>query len=328
MPPVNLTSGTSIGFFTPGAAVTFALQSTTGISRAEITLICPRYPGLHQNTYVWTPGQVNAFTVVMPANTEVTAATTLSGILVATTVTDGISSVASSANYIESKTGGASLDFQMASDYVIVAALPAYTNTAGSLLGNANGAITSAMADGVTPAVGDTFILPPGIAGAAVDVGIYVITAVGAAGAKFSAVQANSWQQGSVIPNKAEVLIAKGTVFAGTTWVVTNTGTTNAVGVASFTLYPRAVFQSITLSASGNRAITNVPILSATQSFVVCDKTASGGTVTSTIRYETAAAPTPGALGTVTTTVQASVAAGTANTADQSVLTVGIFNQV
>jgi hypothetical protein len=328
LPAVNLISGTSIGLFTPGATVTFALQSTTGIARAEYTLICPRYPGLHQNTFVWTPGQVNAFTVVMPANTEVSSASTLSGILVAVTVSDGVSGIASAANYIESKTGGDSIDFQMAADYVIVAALPAYTNTAGSLLGNANGAITSTMADGVTPAVGDTFLLPPGIAGAAVDVGLYVITAVGAAGAKFSAVQASSWQQSAIIPNKAEILIARGTVFAGTTWVVTNTGSTNAVGTASFTLYPRAVFQSVTLSASGNRAITNVPILSATQSLVVCDKTASGGTVTSTIRYETAAAPTPGALGTATTTVQASVAAGTANTADQSVLTVGIFNQV
>jgi len=327
LPAVNLTSGTSIGLFTPGATVTFALQSTTGIARAEYTLICPRYPGLHQNTFIWTPGQVNAWPVVMPANTEVSSATTLSGILVAVTISDGVSAIASSYNYIESK-GGSLLDFQTSADYVMVAALPAYTNVSGTLTGNANGAITSTMADGVTPAVGDTFLLPPGIAGSAVDAGLYVITAVGAAGAKFIAVQASAWAQGNTIPNKSEILVAKGTVFALTTWVVTNTGTTNTVGVTSFTIYPRTVIQSTTLTASGNKVLANVPILSATQSLVLVDRTASGGTVTATIMYNTAAAPTPGALGTATTTVQASVAAGTANTADQSVVTVGIFNQV
>lgn len=327
LPAVNLTSGTSIGLFTPGATVTFALQSTTGVARAEYTLICPRYPGLHQNTFVWTQGQVNAFQVVMPANAEVSSATTLSGILVAVTISDGVSSVASSYNYIESK-GTNAIDFQIGADYVMVAALPAYTNVSGTLTGNANGAITSAMADGVTPAIGQTFLLPNGIAAAAADAGLYVITAVGAAGALFVAVRASAWQSATYIPNKAEVLIAQGTVFALSTWVVTNTGTTNAVGVASFTFYPRTVVQSVTLGAGGNVAITNVPILSATKSSVLASKTASGGTVTLTIRYETAAAPTPGALGTATTTVQASVAAGTANTADQSVLTVTISNQV
>lgn len=325
--PVNLTSGTDIGLFTPGATVVFALQSTAGIARAEYTLICPRYPGLHQNTGVWTTGQVNAFTVVMPANTEVSSPSTLSGILVAVTISDGVSSVASAYNYIESK-GSAAGGAGLFADYVMVAALPAYTNVSGTLTGNANGAITSAMADGVTPAVGQTFLLPPGIAAAAVDAGIYVITAVGAAGAVFTAVRASSWQQGAFISDKAAINILGGSVFGESTWVNTLSGTTNAVGVASFTLYPRTVIQSVTLGAGGNVAITNVPILSATKTLVVADKTASGGTVTLTIRYETAAAPTPGALGTATTTVQASVAAGTVNTADQSVLTVGIFNQV
>lgn len=328
LPAVNLTSGTSIGLFTPGAQVTFALQSTTGIARAEYTLICPRYPGLHQNTFIWTQGQVNAFQVTMPANTEVSSATTMSGILVAVTISDGVSSIASSYNYIESKASGAGADYQYAADYVIVAALPAYTNVSGTLTGNANGAITSTMADGVTPAIGDTFLLPPGIAGAAVDAGIYVITTVGAAGAKFVAVQATGWTQGQVIANKAEVLIAKGTVFAGTTWVNTLTGIANAIGTASFTFYPRTVNLSVTLSASGNFVIATVPLLSATLTNVIPVRKTVAGTTTLTVMYNMAAALTPGNLGTATTTVQASVAAGTANTADQSVLEVSILNQV
>lgn len=328
LPAVNLTPFSSIGQFTPGATVTFALQSTQGIASATYTFNCPRYPGLHQLSFDWKAGMVNAFSVVMPANTEVSNPNTQAGILVGVTISDGVSSIASSYNYLQSKAIGAGADFQYAADYVVVAALPAYTAASGVLTGNANGAITSAMADGVTPAVGDTFLLPPGIAAAATDVGLYVITAVGSGSAVFTAVRATGWSVGQIIPVKAEILIDRGTVFAKTTWVNTLTGTTNTVGTASFTLYPRAVNLSVTLTASGNIAIASVPLLSATGTNVIPVRKTVGGTVTSTIMYNMAAALTPGALGTATTTVQASVAAGTANTADQSVLEVTILNQV
>lgn len=323
----NLTSGTTIGTFTPGSVVTFALQSTAGINRAEFTLICPRYAGLNGLTFVWVPGLPNAWQVTMPANTDVSNPNTSSGILVAVTVTDSVSSIAQSYNYLQSK-GANATEFQIYADYVINNTLPAYTNTNGTLVGNANGAITSSMADGVTPAVGDIFLLPAGIAAAGVDAGLYTITAVGAAGAKFTAVPAPGWSQGTIVLPKTEVLISRGTVFGGTTWVVTNTGLTNAIGVASFTFYPRAVTQSLTLTASGNITLTNVPILSATTTNVIPVRKTTGGTVTSTIMYNLASAPTPGALGTGSATIQASVAAGTANTADQSVLEITVLNQV
>jgi len=60
---VNLTAFSQIGFFTPGNQVTFALQSVAGINRAEITLICPKYPGLNGLVYIWTPGNVNGWQV-------------------------------------------------------------------------------------------------------------------------------------------------------------------------------------------------------------------------------------------------------------------------
>jgi len=326
LPAVNLTSGSSIGLFTPGALLTFALQSTTGIQTATFQFVCPRYPALHLLSFDWHPGQSNAFQVQMPANTDVNVANTIGGILLNVEISDGSSSIASAFNFLESK-GGNSLSMQMTADYVIVAALPAYTNTNGTLVGNANGAITSAMADGQTPAVGDTVLLPNGIAAAGVDAGLYVITVVGAAGARFTMVQAAVWAQGNFVLPKTEILIARGTVFGLSSWVNTLAGLTNAVGVASFTFYPRIVNQSVTLVA-GTVTITNVPMLSATKTNVLPIRTATGGTVTTTIQYAPAAAPTPGALGTATVAVQAEVAAGTIQNTDTSVLTVTIINQV
>lgn len=328
LPAVNLTPFTSIGQFTPGATVTFALQNTQGIAAATYVLNCPRYPGLHQMTFDWKAGMVNAFSIVMPANAEVANPNTQAGILVGVTISDGASSIASNYNYLQSKAIGAGADFQYAADYVILAALPAYTASSGVLTGNANGAITSSMADGQTPAVGDTFLLPPGIAAAGVDVGLYVITAVGSAGAVFTAIRATGWGQGQIIPVKAEVLIDRGNTYAKSTWVNTLTGTSNAVGTASFTLYPRMVCVAANLSASGNVAITTIPILSATKTAIFVGKLVSGGTITSTVRYELAGQATAGALGTATFTAQASVAAGTANSADQSTVQIAVFNQV
>lgn len=322
--PVNLTSGSSVGLFTPGADVVFALQSTAGIARAEYQLICPAYPGLHQKTFTWLQGMSNGWTVTMPASTEVINLSTAAGILVQVTVTDSVSSIANSFNYLQSKGGNAS-EVQIAGiDYVMALALPAYTNTSGTLVGNANGAITSSMADGQTPAVGDTFLLPPGRAASAGDVGLYTITAVGSAGAKFTAVQAAAWKNGNFVLAKTEVLIARGTLYGGTTWVVTNTGI-NAIGSTSFTLYPRSVSQTVTL-VLGTLTITNVPILSVATQVLGVRVSASG--VALTIMYNPLTQPTPGALGTGSANIQASVAAGTVNTADVSVLTVTIFNQV
>lgn len=324
---VNLTSGSGIGLFTPGATITIALQSTAGINSAVFTLDCPRYAGLHGLTQTWNPGQFNGWQITMPANTDVVNASTQAGILVVSTVSDGASSIATATNFLQSK-GGNGTSFQLYADYVITTALPAYTNVNGVLTGNANGAITSTMADSVTPAVGDIFLLPTGIAGAAGDVGLYVITTVGSGSVKFVAVQAPGFTTGTIIMPKTEVLVGKGAAYLDTTWVNVTTGLTNAVGSTSFAFYPRIVNQQVTLSASGNAVVANVPMPNTVQSGFSITRKTLGGTVTSTIMYNLAAAPTAGALGTATFTVQASVAAGTANTADQSVLQVGVTNQV
>lgn len=322
--PVNLTSGSSIGLFTPGAQVTFALQSTTGIARAEYQLICPAYPGLHQRTFTWFQGMVNGWQVIMPASTEVANASALAGILVQVTVTDSVSSIANSFNYLQSKGGNAS-EFQIGVDYVMVAALPAYTNVSGTLTGNANGAITSTMADGQTPAVGDTFLLPGGIAGALADAALYTITAVGAAGAKFVAVLAGAWSNGISVMPKTEILVTKGTTFGGTTWVVSNTAVA-VIGTNAISFFPRTVTFAGSMTA-GALAITKVPILNAVTSNILSQRLSFSGAA-STVMYCLVAVPTPGNLGTATVTLTAVVAAGTINAADGSAMTVTITNQV
>lgn len=328
LPAVNLTSGTDVGQFTPGADVIFALQSTAGIARAEYTLICPKYAGLNGITFEWVPGKVNAFRITMPSNSEVENLSTSAGIMIAVTVSDGVGSIASAYNYLQSKdsVGG---EGQYAADFVIRAALPAYTKTGGTLTGNANGAITSAMADGQTPVVGDIMLLPPGIAASATDAGLWVITAVGSGSAVFTAVQALGWQNGQFIPFKAEIEIERGTLFALSTWVNTLAGDSNAVGTASFTLFPRVVVQQVTLTGSGNIAVNTVPIASATKTALIPVRQAPAGAgVANTIMYHPATNPTPGPLGTATTTIQAVIAAGTINSGDQSVLWLTIINQV
>lgn len=326
LPAVNLTSGTDIGQFTPGADLVFALQSTAGIARAEYTLICPKYAGLNGITFTWVPGMVNAFRITFPANTEVEAPTTASGIMIAVTVSDGVGSIASAYNFLQSKDAVAD-GGQFAADFVIRAALPAYTKTGGTLTGNANGAITSAMADGITPVVGDVMLLPPGIAAAAADAGLYVITAVGSAGAVFTAVQAAGWQTGQFIPFKAEIEIERGTLYALSTWVNTLAGDNNAVGTASFTLFPRVVVQQITLAA-GVFTLNTVPFASATKTAIILVRQAPAGTTTTTVMYNPSSNPTPGALGTATVGIRAADSAGAVVNTDTSTLWATVINQV
>src|SRR5882757_2248514 len=273
---VNLTAFTSIGFFTPGNLVTFALQSTAGINRAEFTLICPKYPGLHGLVYIWTPGNVNGWQVTMPAATLVSNAGPVAGIRVGVTISDGAASIAAIYNDIESSAGGAgTAALQNSADYVVRAALPAYTNTAGVLTGNGNAAITSGMVDGQTPAVGDIFLLPNGIAAAGVDVGLYSITAVGSGSAPFSATRVG-WAQGATVLPKSEVLVRRGTLFGLTTWVNTLAGLTNIVGVASFTVYPRYV-GLLSFLAAGTSTFNTVPVLSTGTTFVGITRQSAAG---------------------------------------------------
>lgn len=115
---------------------------------------------------------------------------------------------------------------------------------------------------------------------------------------------------------------AGGTVFANTDWKNTAAGT---VGTDDLAFYPSRVVREAVLVA-GTLAITNIPILSATKSFIgITRKVANTSTLT-TGGYATNGAATPGVLGVATVTVFATVAAGTINVADVSTLEVVVIN--
>lgn len=319
----NLANGAN-GQFTPGTTITFALQSTSGIGKWTLAFMCPAFPALHQRVFDWLPGMANAFQVPMPAS-PVVGTNVLSGIQLVSVVSDASGGTPiQSLNFLQTK-GGDAIPMQHVVRACIPSALGAYTNTSGVLTANANGAIGAQ--DGVTLAVGDFVLLPNGVAASAADAGIFQVTAVGGASAKFVLTPSPDAPIGAVMLCKTEVLVQEGTLYAGTTWVNTLTGATNLIGTASFTFYPRQVIQSIVLVA-GTATITNVPVVSATKSSVLSNRTTANTATSTTGGYHPVGAITPGALGTVSITFDATVAAGTINVADVSTLAVCIINPV
>jgi hypothetical protein len=87
------------------------------------------------------------------------------------------------------------------------AGLAAYTRTANVILANAVGAM--AVIDGVAPAVGDRILLKDGAAG--IDNGIYVVDALGGAGANWSMTRAFDCNATAKMTNGAQVRITAGT---------------------------------------------------------------------------------------------------------------------
>jgi len=212
---------------------------------------------------------------------------------------------------------------------VATSALAAYTVTAGAMQANANGAL-GAVFDGVTVAVGDTILLPAGIAAAVADAGPWVITSLGAAGAKFTMVRPDWWAHGSNVVRGAVIQIgAAGTLFKGTEWKTFVTTATVVVGTSDPLLYPKRVVQSITLVA-GTATISNVSVRSTTLTSVIATRTVANTSTDTTGGYHAtnggANGITAGALGTASIILQATVAAGTINAADVSTLNVVVEN--
>ncbi len=96
-------------------------------------------------------------------------------------------------------------------------ALGAYTRTDNTILADANGAIGAI--DGVTNVVGDVLFLNTGAAAAA-DVGLYVIEAVGAAGAKFQMTRIPEFDSSAEVVPGTLVVVTEGTANADTLYVL------------------------------------------------------------------------------------------------------------
>ncbi len=214
---------------------------------------------------------------------------------------------------------------------VVTTAVATYTGTGtGTLTAGSNAAL---VADGVALAANDVVILPAGVLGSltitAADAGPYVVTAPGTAGAKFVLTRPDWWAHGSSIGYTPIEVGPEGTLFAGTTWKAFATPSTSIVDTTDPALYPREVSQAVTL-ASGTVTISNVPIRSTSKTAVELIRTATGGTVSSTVQYCPTSAGangiTAGALGTAAAIVQATVAAGTIANTDTSILNATIIN--
>lgn len=212
----------------------------------------------------------------------------------------------------------------------VATSLPAGTFAAGVLTLTATGAFSTAQ-DGVTPAVGDKFLIPAGtittLVVSAANSGVYEVTSLGGVGASATFTRTAKWAHGAIITPETRIRVGgEGTLFRGTVWTADPATATKVVGTDDPILYPDKVIQTVALTSSA-ATITNVPIKSATKSNVHAALAGVGGTTTSTIGYGIIVAPTPGGIGTASTVVNAIASGGTKNgTSDTSSLIVTILN--
>jgi hypothetical protein len=194
----------------------------------------------------------------------------------------------------------------------------------GTLTASANAAF--GVQNGVTNSVGDVVFLLAGTTHitAASDAGPYILTNAGSASTKWVLSRPSWWFTG------AEMAIGQGvkvggedTLFGGST-MNSFAAQGSVIDTTDPAFYPDKVTQQVTLVA-GVKAITNVPLRSATKSDVLVGYAGSGTPDASTVSFGVGAI-TPGALGTATVTAKAYEAAMVTNTSDVSVVNVTIFN--
>jgi hypothetical protein len=288
---VNVASG-GVATVTPGAQVTFALQSTAGVQRWNMQFICPAYPSLHLRTFEWTQGNANLIQVPIPAE-SIGTTDAARGVQFVSSVTDGVNSIASVFGFVQtlgSIQTEAIANVRMATPVAIAA----YTNVSGVLTANGNGIM--AAVDGVTPVAGDRMLLSMGAAGA--DNGIYQVTSIGTAGTPFVLTRAPDLSQGALISRGMTVEVSEGTIFTGSTWKCMTTGT-STVGTTSTAWYPRMQKGTSTTGA----AVTTAFVFAATTAVLMNNTAGAVPGVIGTI--------TPGLPGTSTFTITASGWAGT-----------------
>lgn len=208
-----------VGYFTEGALVTFALQSTTGVARWDLIFLCPAYPSLHQRQISWQQGQANKLQVQMPA-AMAASANPYNGIQIASVVSDGVSSVAQAVMFMQT-IGGAAPQMVRYARVASAASLQSYAAAGGVLTASATGAQTAV--DGVTVAAGDRVLLLNGATAA--DNGLYVVTTVGATGVKWKWTRAPEWPTGATIKSGSVIEIGpEGTAYANAAFKVTAAG--------------------------------------------------------------------------------------------------------
>lgn len=173
--------------------------------------------------------------------------------------------------------------------------------------------------DGGTVAVGDVVLFPAGLSNVTTgEAGPWTSLTLGDTTSVATFERPSWWQNGQPIPgSNTQIRVrAAGTLFPNTTWRNTNGAGSTVIGTDEPQLFPDMVVQTVTLS-TGAATITNVPIFSATKSSFRFERSAVGGTVTTTIMYGTTAV-TAGPLGTASVAIAAQIATGGTLTTDTS----------
>lgn len=140
-----------------------------------------------------------------------------------------------------------------------------------TLEANANGAMSTI--DGVTMAVGDRVLVKSQTSAPAN--GIFVITSLGGASAKYSLVRAPDMFFANAVVPEARVAVLSGTANAGKTFAVV-ASTPVTIGTTSITFRPLAQHSSATL-VSGVVTLSNLWVNGATG--VIVELTTPGGTM-------------------------------------------------
>lgn len=180
-------------------------------------------------------------------------------------------------------------------------------------------AFTVAGNDGVTNVAGDVVLLVA--QSTAAQNGLYQVGTVTTGTAPLTRIGAATGE--TILSGQIKVSVGAGTLFGNSEWK--NTTASGVVGTNDLAFYPGRVVSERVLVA-GTVTISDIPILSATKTqFSINRKVANTSTAT-TGGYATNGAPTPGAIGTASAAVFATVAAGTINNADISTLEVTVIN--
>ena len=229
--------------------------------------------------------------------------------------------------------GGTGSGTQSGAARAVVTTIDAYGGSGTGTLTETTAASGFGTQDGLaTLAVGDTVFLPAGTTNitAAKDAGPYVISVLGSASVKWVLTRPAWWGTGAAIQGQSYVAITEGTLFTASKWF-SYAVKGKVVDTDDPAMYPDKVTQVITMANgnSSNKAVTNVPILSATKTQFVANLKTQAGTSTGVVRYgELVASTTIGALNTATVTIQAFLASNVAVSAvsDTSTVTLTIIN--
>jgi len=209
--------------------------------------------------------------------------------------------------------------------------LPAGAFSGGVYTATANGAFSTAQ-DGVTPALNDKIMVPPGTIGSLTvsvqDSGLYYFSSLGGASAKMTLTRTPSYQHGATITPSMKARVQFGALFNNTVWTAEPATASKKVGNGTDDPLwaPDKVTQKVQLASSAFN-ITNVPIRAVDATNVVARLNTANGTLTSTVGYGTpTAGVTAGGVGTGTVVVNALASGmGKNGTADTSFVTVTIF---